>query len=84
MTIAKVTRQYKVSGRFVPADHFTTGVFAPRGTELLSRYTCVCCGHHSTTWASFRAHRANCWGELGPDIAVDAFGEPIMPLKEAA
>ena len=44
----------------LPADYFTTGVFAPAGAELLRAYTCVGCGHRSATWTAFRAHGAAC------------------------
>ena len=49
--------------RTVPGDHFATGVFAQAlPGELLSKHTCLECGHRSATWAGFRAHRGACPG----------------------
>jgi hypothetical protein len=44
----------------VPIDHFSTGVWASRGPLGLRQFSCVMCGHRSTTMALFRVHRLVC------------------------
>ena len=44
----------------MPADHFSTGVWARDGPLRFRHYTCVLCGHRSVTWATFKRHRADC------------------------
>ena len=53
----------------LPAEYFVGGVFSAAGSELLRSYTCVCCGHRSATWATFRAHRADCAARQQPRAA---------------
>lgn len=51
--------------RFLGPAYFSEGVFAhSRRGELFQRHTCLACGHHSVTWASFRLHRRTCVAEV--------------------
>jgi hypothetical protein len=64
--------------REVGADYFREGVFrGARPGELFAACSCVQCGHRSTTWAAFRAHRAVCQGTPGRHGATAA--APALP-----
>jgi hypothetical protein len=46
--------------RTIPDDHFSTGVWGSRGPLGLRQYSCVMCGHRSTTMTLFRLHLLVC------------------------
>jgi hypothetical protein len=48
-----------------PPGDLSGSVFTRSGPELFAGYTCLRCGAHSATWASFRDHRSACRGRSG-------------------
>ena len=63
----------------VADNHFATGIWDERTKDpRFRRYTCLSCGHRTTTYAGFRAHRKGCDYRLGvpklslADILADA------------
>ena len=44
-------------GKNLPADYFSTGVWAPDAPLRFRHYTCNVCGSRMKTWEKFREHR---------------------------
>jgi hypothetical protein len=70
----------------LPAGYFSSGVWAATGPLRLRRHTCVVCGHRSSAWVTFQAHRRVCAAVLavraelaGPALDPDEPPDPGPP-----